>query len=258
MKHLIHNIANTVRDIARNESGSAMTEFVICLPVFVLVFIGINNLTKLEKEGIATKIRGTQAVWREAIPVQKGYDIQHMQPTIAGAMETAGVWGQTSTNYLADGYQTAGAAGLALGGTVGEAYGMTTIIDIFADLGVDPLQQQAGPVVNNSQFVTDLVDDGLFKPTPPGSGPLAVLNVILSVAGVKQAVGAGIRYGMAEGSASGNVNIMGKNFGMQAGYDVLVAPKPTDELWTTAVVRLTMENYQHYNGMLGIEFQARL
>ncbi len=258
MRNLIHSITNTIRDIARNESGSAMTEFVICLPVFVLIFVGINNLTKLQKEGIATKIRGTQAVWREAIPVQKGYDIKHMQPTIAGALETAGIWGQTSTNYLADGYQTAGAAGLALGGTVGEAYGMTVIIDIFADLGVPVLQQTAPPVVLGSQFAGDLVDDGLFKPTPPGSGPLAILNVILSVAGVKQAVGAGIRYGMAEGSANGGVTIMGKHFGMEAGYDVLVAPKPTDELWTVAVVRLTMESHKHYSGMLGIEFAPRL
>ena len=36
-----------MRKLLRNESGSAMTEFVIGLPVFVLLFVGIASFVRI-------------------------------------------------------------------------------------------------------------------------------------------------------------------------------------------------------------------
>jgi len=251
------------RSVARMHSddrGTALTEFVITLPIFIMVFAAIGALSKIEKAGVGVKVNATTATWSKAIPVQKSTFSIHMQPTIAGAKAMVDI-GSHFSHPFADGLAIAKNAGLAAKGTAGESYAASKIVDVFTDLGSPVegnLTMDAGKIVNNRPFPQDLVDDGTLKPVPSGSGPLGFLNVVLGVTGVKPAIAAGIRYGIVMGQASDSVSAAGKNFNLSAGYDVLVAPKPTAELWTVAVVRLTMDSYKPYNGMLGIEFSPRL
>jgi hypothetical protein len=256
---LIAALTRMAARLRTDERGTSMTEFVICLPVFILIFIGIVNLNKLQQESLAVKMRATNKMWSQAIPVQKSNQAARMLPVAQGIAAGAHI-GSHFRYPIADGIGIASAGGLTGFGHFGESWGMTLPVDAMANIGVE-LAMQGNKVYGTSSdvyYTRDIVDDGIIKSSPSGSGPLGALNSLVSAAGVRAAVGAGIRYGLATGEDKATVTFAGQNFELSAGYDVLVAPKPTAEAITIAVTRLGVESYKPFNGVLGIEWSNKL
>ncbi|MFU8806830.1 MAG: TadE/TadG family type IV pilus assembly protein [Bradymonadaceae bacterium] len=269
-------IRRWVQRLALDEKGVSMTEFVICLPVFLLIFVGVVNLTKLQNESLAVKIRATNNLWSEAIPVSQSNISIHMQATISGA--SAGTHVVDHFRYpIADTLAVAKYGGLALTGHFGESGVLVTPIDAMADIWFSPpssnlwdyiiidpvdhdldLSLTAGPVVNERPLTRDLVDDGLIGPMPSFSGPMAAINGAITMLGARPAMAAGIRYGIVVGEDSGSVEFAGRTHNVSAGYDTLVAPKPTPEVATVLVTRFAVESYKPYSGILGIEWSNGL
>jgi hypothetical protein len=273
---LRQTLKRALNSLDRDERGISLTEFVICLPVFLVIFIGIVNLNKLQVESMAVKMRASHMMWAQAIPVQKSTFGPRMLPSVQGITSAAHI-GSHFRYPVADTVGLASAAGLGATGHFGESYALTKPIDLVADIWFSPpsfnlwdkieldppnhdhtLSLQGGPVYNNQALTRDFVDDGTIKSLPSGSGPLGYFNNFVTVSGARPAIAAGIRYGLAFGSDEGTVSFSGQTMNVSAGYDVLVAPKPTSEVMTTAVTRLGVESYKDFKGVLGIEWSNKL
>lgn len=81
-----------LRGFDRDQRGTSLTEFVITLPVFIIIFAGVGSLTRMEKESVRTKLAAVRATWNEAIPVHNtkndmfpGFD--HSMPIMAAVNE---------------------------------------------------------------------------------------------------------------------------------------------------------------------------
>lgn len=270
------SLHRAIARLAGDQQGVALTEFVVCLPVFLLIFVGVVNLNKLQAEGMAVKMRATNNLWTEAIPVQKSTFGPRMLPSVQGGLAAAHI-GSHFRYPLADTVGIASAGGLAGFGHFGESYALVKPVDMMANIWFSPpsfnlwnlfeldppnhdhqLTWKGSNVYNNQKYARDLVDDSTVKSLPPAPGLLGFANAALTVSGARPAIAAGVRYGLAVGEDQNTVSFAGQNYSLSAGYDVLVAPKPTSELMTTGVTRLGIQSYKQLNWVLGIERSNKL
>lgn len=225
-------ISLTRHTFKRDERGSAMTEFVIFLPVFVVTFAGIVNLGKFGYETTRTQVLAQKQLWSKVIPVTYSLadGTQHMSSVVAGGMAAghlAGLAGDgDNPQQVADGIE-AGimSGGLALSGHWGESY---TRVKPFQVVGfandVDP-KFSAEDVIGDQPYPHSLLNDGPNRPKPDGI--VGLITAVLAGSGAVPAMAAGIRYGevFGEENRSFSVGTLG-NFSAEAHYDVLVAPSP--------------------------------
>lgn len=243
----------------RDQRGTSLTEFVICLPIFILIFVGVVNLNKLQDKSMYIKLQATNRLWTNAIPVQKSKVNLHMLPVAGGGKATAEIASHIK-DPLSDTIGMASTVGLAATGHFGESYALVKPIDMMADVFTSSmnLEMRGDPVYNGQELARDLLDDGLIKSLPSGSGPLAAFNAFITASGARPAIAAGIRYGLAAGHADADVTFAGQSYQLSTVYDVLVAPKPTSEMVTTAVTRLAVESHKPFSGVLGIAWSNGL
>lgn len=199
--------------VLRNEKGAVMTEFVICLPVFIIIFIGINNLFRIEQDGTRVKMRASTNMWDDAMGVMNGGGAwTHRLNFAASPLQMAGIASNPS-NIGGDLRQTSIAGGLASGSSE-EA-------------------DAAGSVVGGAPAVPDTTFDfagGMLDTQmsmlPIPSGPLIVWvgAAFFTLGQTRQAGIINERYGMVKRTHSIPNTIGGISYTMQAGYDTLVSP----------------------------------
>ena len=76
--------------------------------------------------------------------------------------------------------------------------------------------------------------------------------------GLKMAVASGARYGLAVGNGESKVNLGFKTITFESQVDVVVGPRPTTEVVTTAVSRFTLQEIPRYKNLLGIQKADKL
>jgi hypothetical protein len=215
----------------REENGTAVTEFVMFLPVFVVTFAGIVNLGKFGYETTQTQILAQKKLWAAVIPITNGIADGgvHMSSTFGGgdAVGNLASLAGNSANpqMVADGLEGVVMAGLTADGHWGESYLRVKPFKLigFAN-DVDPTLT-AKDIIGEQPFPQYLLNDGANRPMP--SGIMGVVASILSGTGALPAMAAGIRYGEVFGEESRNFNVGNVgSFNAQAHYDVLVAPSP--------------------------------
>ena len=54
-----------------DEEGTTITEFVLLLPVFITIFAGMLNLSRLQHNSVEAHVSASKRLWDQAIPVQK-------------------------------------------------------------------------------------------------------------------------------------------------------------------------------------------
>ncbi|MEZ4461907.1 MAG: hypothetical protein R3E66_19730 [bacterium] len=196
------------RIFVHGESGSAMTEFVMFLPVFVVTFAGLVNLGKFGYETTQTQILAQNQLWANVMPITHGIADggEHMSSVAAGgaaAAHLAGLAGDgDNPQQLADGYEAGVMSlGLAIGGHWGESYARVKPFSVTSLANdVDP-QFSASDVIGEQPFPQSILNDGPNRPTP--SGVVDVITTLLSGSGALPAMAAGIRYGEVFGSRIG-------------------------------------------------------
>lgn len=248
----------------RDERGTSMTEFVAMTPVFITIFAGTLQLSQLQHSSIEVQVTATKNMWAEALPVQKSVAAKPMHSipmTAAGdAITQINSRGQTMIGQAQD---VARFGALAVRGTPGESWAITKLPEAAGLVDYD-LNTDDGKVANTLDKIVDkskgksthdLVNDMVSKPSG-GGGLAGVFNGVLSAAGARPAIAAGIRYGQALGVADKTVNIGGQSITAEAGYDVLVAPFPhSNQGWhalTVGTVRMTLANNPSVDTILGI------
>lgn len=121
-----------VRRLHRNESGTTLTEFVIMLPVFLMVFNGVMILGQFTRKGTEAPIAAYKDTFEKVIPFQKQtwFSGVHMHP-VSGSIDagisqlanTSKVHNvSTSVKWVANGAEASAYTRQGLQGSMGESY----------------------------------------------------------------------------------------------------------------------------------------
>lgn len=220
-----------IKKLVRGESGSAMTEFVIGLPIFIIIFSGMGTLYRMNQESLIVKADANAKMWKGAEASMIG-----MIPLVGAA---------TSVNSIGDLFQN----GLSGGG-------------IYLDSGIKvkiPYHIMPGAVAVNPQLTVgaamqaddkyishNLLND-MVNPTWHGGGFVGAFNSIVQTTGAGPAIAAGMRYGSVDGEATRSFNTRWGSMSFESGK--LDIPMPNASVHRVAPVimaRLGMEQDVRY------------
>lgn len=270
LEEAIERLRVAGRRLHEDRRGTSMTEFVITLPLFILLFEGIVVLGSLQREGTETKVKAAINLWNDSVKVQKSTifnswndpgAIEHMHP-FGGVTSTASNLGKLDPEWQV--FEGAKAGRMATGGHYGESKFLVDDTQLSRITGHTPntTSEYKWDATShlNKPFATRQVNDGFAdgeETSVSGGGGLGQLTSQFSLnfsAGVWQSQGAGIRYGSAWGEEVQNVNIpMYGNTRMEAAYSALVAPRSKgewEEVISVAITRYGAE--QEYPDALGV------
>lgn len=236
-----------------DDEGTALTEFVITLPIIILLFSGIVTLGQLGMAATRVKARAQSDMWRKVVDPRPIDD--HVSPRLAAFK---------GARYFSDGEYLAGldSATTFAGGHWGESYVRVK------PLALEPAARQTTPgnvpglarapaigevtqdperKIGDSPFAATLVKDNLDRDVLPQNKDInSILTSVTVGSGIVPYLGAGIRYGTEFGEATDTV----KGYGLQARYIVAVAPKPTSEFQSWGVARLSAELQPNYRNLM--------
>ena len=270
MRTLRHSWADKIHRFDEDQRGTTITEFVITLPIFIVIFVGILQLGTVTAHSVVVDARAYKNTWDAAIPIsQQRFNAVHMVPAVAGAAAIGQVGPyQHTTTPLQEAFvtieETLTYGAMALDGTIGESGVRVMTIDPLFDLfGLEGNVQTSlnANIIGDSGYAADLFDESIdFNVS--GGGALAVLNSVISATGTRPAIAAGMRYGTVAGAESDTSNWLGLSVTYGAHFNTLVAPFPQgsagDERLMTAIARLTMESHDPYAEVLGIRWSQPL
>lgn len=166
---------NLLRAFHRDEKGTTITEFVVVLPVFVLIFGATLALSRLQHTGIETQITASSQMWTSAIAVQTDTNTI-IDPNLGnaqlGAIEAQNVLNMRNPSPKTDGaknFMVSRWQAVESNGHMGDAQAMLQGIQTHmpANMGLDQYNKlyTAHTRYNEQQLaLSDSVGD-LFDPT---------------------------------------------------------------------------------------------
>ena len=219
-----HSPLRLLSSFHMNEDGTAMTEFVVVLPIFILMFVGMNELYKTNRQGLRAKITAAKSTWQASMDVANASQFgafEHKLNFIAAAQE----FNRTTGSGLPYAYSLMRTTGLLSSATRGEADRATNV------LGLAGAQRPSGnyPRVSSPTFAKYITDDSSTNSVSVW-GPLNVYqaSAVLSNLGPNQPHAAGIRYGLVKGEFSGSHENPYGTIEMGDEYSMLVPPRPVE------------------------------
>lgn len=246
-----------------DERGSAMTEFIVVLPVFVLIFAGIVHLHALSAGATSVAGLAYADMWDKAIDVQLGAAGIHDSPQISGSAihmnsQTFEVHQKDHTRKAIVTRETQEMArGLSDRGHMGESFErVEPARRHVAVRNIDgEVTAEIRGVVGTSDYGQILFDDSAGADTyfPHHGGPLGRLDRMLDGPGLRPVLAAGIRYGSVVGRSREMVSVSGREVEMARHFTTLVPPQLRTEAQATAVVRTAMHGVPAYDDLLGIQ-----
>jgi hypothetical protein len=163
---LIERAATRLRRLHRDEAGTSLTEFVIMLPVFLLIFNGVMILGEFTRKGTEAPIRAYKDTFANVLPFQQDqwFSGVHMHPAsgafdagisqLAGDSKVHNVSGAVAgVANIAEG---AAYTRLGTGGHMGESYARANIVTLMPGTklqgcdGIGPDWPTACESLNNS------------------------------------------------------------------------------------------------------------
>jgi len=232
------------RRLCDDQQGTALTEFVITLPVFILLFSAVVWMGQAYSKAVETDIRASFKMWNNATTVQHDRipsGMMHtMHPTAAGVAGAASsgesaISGGGLSNIASEAYSGLVHAARAAHGTHGES--AMYLLPVKNEVGTGEVHVQANEhITHHGDFANSVMNDGPFssgEPSTSGSGSGLLDDFDVSIPsgidqgkqGFVQAIGANARYGDATGEEIadfqiGNIGTMS----FESEFDTLVAP----------------------------------
>ncbi len=270
----------------RSERGTAITEFVITLPVFIISFIGILQLYKIEDLSVGAKAAAYAGALEDHRQMQTSYFPFDWSVTPVTGGARAGIWhNRVSASHARDraadlildpvpvglGHMTESWSRIAVSGppdwaadTVGLKQPLAfasmngLLNSTWSDTPHDFHQQETrmgDQYAAPSVFALDLLDDMVGGPGNGGTaGWMSFMNQVLNVGGVRPALGAGMRYGVVEGEHESTHSFMRRSYTVQEDTHFAAPPRPTSKWISLALVRMRLADDQAYNkSMLAFE-----
>lgn len=233
-----------LRQLGRDESGAALTEFVMVLPVFLMIFAGIGYLGSFERASTKTWGAAYRDTWRQAIPVQKGEGAGHHREHSAGGARGVADLGtyeihnrDEAARSKTNDAEARAYAGTQQNGDFGEsgrrvesAQAVIELPEIDNQVGTS-----ASPAIQESEVGTNLFDDA-----------------------AKMARATGARFGVAVGMAERTHQVGPYSMNMRAHFNGLVAPVGAPEEVTAAAAASGIEGLGPYDDLMGIAYEQPL
>ncbi|MEC9396124.1 MAG: TadE family protein [Myxococcota bacterium] len=253
--------AQRLGGLHHDEEGTTITEFVLLLPVFITIFAGMLNLSRLQHNSVEAHVSASKMIWDQAIPVQKddvssGYT-SYSEAQNRSAQNLAQRTDQPHNNlrsFLTNRWNESGTLGdsmymidetynsyLKLGNDqetefdlnqyhrMGSSGAMKRLLQLESEGNSDlrlEMTDNINPLVS-TPMARLMLDDSINSPvstTPRVNKLLDASSQIAGQSGSRMAIGAGIRYGNVGVTVSRDANVAGIDFELDANYDMLVAP----------------------------------
>ncbi len=217
MRTLLLNPVTILRRLHSDQRGTALTEFAITLPIYLAFVTGIIGLYNAQRGVIeAEKIAGA-GLWEDAISIQHSYQIDHMMP-LAGSVSVQQYYSHVNDSFL--GFSFDGGLSFdsmlapavdyaaAMGGMYVDSGGKVLPFHTLqmADTSFDgqdfsPQLRLSPNLMDSSSFSHTLMNDLVGLPSGGWGSFGAVVGNLLTMTGTRPALAAGIRYGVASGTA---------------------------------------------------------
>jgi hypothetical protein len=252
----------------RNESGATLTEFVITLPIWIVMMGGLINMGQLGIKTTAHQMRTQKVVWSAAFEGSTGKNVAHMSPAVAGipAVAEAGTLAANSDNphQIASGADAVVMGGLEVNGSWGESYLRTRPLVALPGTDAPTPKWAAEDVLEvGSDYPNQIVNDGIVGTDWQGNGGGSLTSKIMSYAGdalsgsgALAALGAGNRYGEVFAAAPPeDIDlIFGNTVTANSHANLLVAPSPLTgseaRFAPFVLARLVAEGEENYAVMM--------
>lgn len=255
--------------VLRDDSGATMTEFIITLPVFIMVFAGIANLTRLNRAVMTTNALAYEEMWDRALKVQLVAPGTHTSARHGGSGVKAnmnvyhGKQPDDVVQQIVRRETNDMGSGLAEKGTLGESRARVRSshrLVKFRYLQDAEVTSEINGVVGKSALARRLFDDSNTAPTVSGnpSGAFGQLSGLLSGSGTRLFHATAVRYGEEVGRKAETVDILGQLYYIHQYYSTLVSPAWQREEVATAVARTAMNGLKPYDQLLGISRTQRV
>ncbi len=264
------------RQLRVDERGTSLTEFVICLPIFLLIMSFVYHAGMAGHLLTQESAEAQRDLWYEVVEhthnregserlVQLDDPDPHSSPS-EGAGQDRDFLNQESIAQRQDDLAQAvrprevqAHQGLESGASWGESLARTRAANaqIAFRGGAEGITGSPGDVVGGSNYAQGLVDDrqgGLSLGGGGGSGGLQ--PAAARVGGESAAVaGAGQRYGVIHSVRESEVTLPNDwVLPVRAQMDVLIAPSPVQsDRDVAAITRMQLEESAPYRDLLGIQ-----
>jgi hypothetical protein len=215
----------------RSESGSAMTEFVIGLPIFIMIFSGMGVLYRLNHESLIVKADANAQMWADAEASMVG-----MVPLVGAA---------TSVGSIGDLFQN-GLSGAGIYADSGVKVRIPKTLMPGA-VSVTPKLTIGGIMGTTDEYVSHRLLNDMVDPTWHGGGFVGAFNSIVQTSGAGPAIAAGMRYGAVDGEATRSFSTKFGDLNFESGK--LDVPMPNASVHRVAPVimtRLALEGTERY------------
>ena len=235
------------RLLHRDERGSAMTEFIMFLPIWIVVFIGIENLGIMGMVGTQVQLKAQKELWQKAVQGPEGNDyLLPIQGGLDAADEYSRVAGLPNNDQAANDNMEAVLVGAGWGllGHYGESSEKSTIPGIVfmlvsnrSDIDDIKMFNDAVPAFLLSDIIGDLdgarypeavLNDSIANTDLQSTGEIgSIIQAIIGASGLVHSQGAAIRYGVVFADVDETVDgLMGGWGSVSSGahYDVLIGP----------------------------------
>lgn len=234
---LLSRLVAGIRRAHQNQRASALTEFIIGLPIFILIFAGISDIYSLNNKALVVKATASSKTFADAVSIQTTLRPKHMNP-VGSALVDLG-----QGNY--SGFGDAFINGLSGAGIYADSGVKVNLADIILPVNPSP-EITLGPIMGQADgsgsnlysynLLNDLVSFEKEAFTQPSF--TQITSGILSMTGARPAIAAGIRYGAARGEEPGSVTGNFGTYDMGARYSLPAPPMPTHRAISVALTRL--------------------
>ncbi len=255
IRHIL--TSNPLRRLHHDRSGTAMTEFAITLPVYVMFMVGIITLYEIHQGAMLSEQQAAAEMWDEALDVQHREYLPGMEGLpMTGAANAVMYYNEADDlNTLAAGIDT----GTAAGGMYADSGLKANFANSIGAGGID-LDCPESPQMHISQIVdgqshtarlmNDMVD---FNAGGGDSGPImAAAGAILDGTGSRPMLGAGIRYGIVGGVHSeefgSDHDLYSRAYQAETltAYNASAPTRPMERIFQLALVRLEIGTESAY------------
>lgn len=247
---------HAVSQVRLDERGTATTEFVVCLPLFLIVFAGLLDLAALGQQSVVNKVEASRKMWKRTYRAERATSRMSPRSQLAGAVDDLmQSRGAAAARGLLDGTGGHWSESHVAARHTGRLY--ATSYTSERTPRARRLQQHGSPdpqtpeLLGEARLTRQLVDDALtpgdlgsLKRAASGGGWGAVAFVsgaLTQITGAVPGALAGIRYGDVEATHETSITIFtGRTFEFRARYSTAVSPSPVEHAelkqWTSGWV----------------------
>lgn len=236
------------------QSGTALTEFVITIPVYLIFFSGIITLYQIQEIRLFSQQSTSAELWKNAIKVQtkpvknetsendSEFTDWRMVPGPAAA-ETAKYYAATNESLSVTGLLDTGTAAMGMyfdSGVKTEAINLIPLLN--ANVSPDPQTDLASEIMHEGSHAYNLMNDQMLSNMNSGGGGiLGIVSMALNATGARPGIAAGIRYGIVGAYDKTNYGVAPfDNTKLKTRYAVSAPTKPSERWVALALSRIEM------------------